>query len=200
MSTMRRHCREVGHDDAIGSRWRQMDQHCATENPVGRLHVAGRERRCHWWRRGSLRATRSASIPLSKVRLRLRTARNEPNALVLHEWLKDPTYVLEGLLILQNIAAFAFSAAVTGFAVGLWLREFMQGLISIAIVTPFGAGVCRHHAPRICSIPMPTGGRIRLVPALQADVRADHGGAAAAAGEFSEPVSVRVVGGQEDGG
>src|SRR5215831_12696937 len=50
---------------------------------------------------------------ISKVRLRLRTAKGEKNALVLNEWLRQPTYALEGLLILQNLAAFAFSAAVT---------------------------------------------------------------------------------------
>ncbi len=73
---------------------------------------------------------------LSKVRLRLRTAKNEPNALILNEWLRNPTYVLEGLLILQNIAAFAFSAAVTAILSTYNLGEFLQGVISIAIVTP----------------------------------------------------------------
>jgi putative hemolysin len=74
---------------------------------------------------------------LSKVRLRLRTAKNERNALVLNEWLKDPTYALVGLLILQNIASFAFSAAVTEILSGYGINnEFLQGIISIAIVTP----------------------------------------------------------------
>jgi putative hemolysin len=73
---------------------------------------------------------------LSKVRLRLRTAKNEPGALVLHEWLKDPTYVLEGLLIWQNIAGFAFTAAVTEILSAWGLGDFWRGLVSIAIVTP----------------------------------------------------------------
>ena len=73
---------------------------------------------------------------LSKVRLRLRTAKNEPNALVLNEWLKDPTYVLEGLLVWQNIAGFAFSAAVTEILATWGFGEFWQGVISIALVTP----------------------------------------------------------------
>jgi putative hemolysin len=73
---------------------------------------------------------------LSKVRLRLRTARNEPNALVLNEWLKDPTYVLEGLLIWQNITGFAFSAAVTELLSAWGFGEFWRGVLSIAVVTP----------------------------------------------------------------
>jgi CBS domain containing-hemolysin-like protein len=73
---------------------------------------------------------------LSRVRLRLRTARREPNALVLEEWLKNPTYALQGLLVLQNVAGFAFSAAVTGVLSALAVEEFGQGLISILVVTP----------------------------------------------------------------
>jgi len=73
---------------------------------------------------------------LSKVRLRLRTAKNEPNALILNEWLQKPTYALEGLLILQNISGFAFSAAVTGILSGYGFGEFTQGVFSILIVTP----------------------------------------------------------------
>ena len=73
---------------------------------------------------------------LSKVRLRLRTAKKEPNALVLDEWLKKPTYPIEGLLILQNIAGFGFSAAVTGILSDYGYSEVAQALISIAFVTP----------------------------------------------------------------
>jgi putative hemolysin len=73
---------------------------------------------------------------LSKVRLRLRTAKNEPNALVLDEWLKKPTYPIEGLLILQNIAGFGFSASVTGILLDYNYNEFWQAVISIAFVTP----------------------------------------------------------------
>ena len=73
---------------------------------------------------------------LSKVRLRLRTAKKEPNALVLDEWLKKPTYPIEGLLILQNIAGFGFSASVTGILSDYGYSEVAQALISIAFVTP----------------------------------------------------------------
>lgn len=73
---------------------------------------------------------------LSKVRLRLRTAKNDPNALLLSQWMQKPTYALEGLLILQNIAGFAFSAAVTEILSEYHLSEMAQGLFSILIVTP----------------------------------------------------------------
>jgi putative hemolysin len=75
-------------------------------------------------------------LSLSKVRLRLRTAKNDKNALILNEWLQRPTYALEGLLVLQNIAGFAFSAAVTGILNHYGYSEGKQALISIAVVTP----------------------------------------------------------------
>jgi CBS domain containing-hemolysin-like protein len=73
---------------------------------------------------------------LSKVRLRLRTAKKDKRALVLNDWLQHPTYALEGLLIWQNIWAFAFSAAVTGILMEYGFRETMQGLISVLVVLP----------------------------------------------------------------
>ncbi len=73
---------------------------------------------------------------LSKVRLRLRIAKNDPNALVLNQWMQRPTYAMEGLLILQNISGFAFSAAVTAILSSYHFSEFEQGLFSILIVTP----------------------------------------------------------------
>jgi CBS domain containing-hemolysin-like protein len=133
---------------------------------------------------------------LSKVRLRLRTARNEPNALVLNEWLKDPTYMLEGLLILQNIAAFAFSAAVTGLLSAYGFGEFMQGLISIAIVTPLvlvfadimPKDLFHTHADRWT---------YRLVPALQAMFALITVVPLLPLVNFLSRVSVRVVGGKK---
>jgi putative hemolysin len=73
---------------------------------------------------------------LSKVRLRLRTAKNDPNALTLNQWLQQPTYALEGLLILQNVCGFAFSAAVTAILSQYHYSEMAQAVISILIVTP----------------------------------------------------------------
>ena len=73
---------------------------------------------------------------LSKVRLRLRTSRREKNALVLEEWLRQPTNTLEGLLILQNITGFCFSAAVTEILAANGFSEIPQALISILIVVP----------------------------------------------------------------
>src|SRR5689334_16956921 len=40
---------------------------------------------------------------ISKIRLRLRVAKRDPNALLLAEWLERPTYALEGLLVWANI-------------------------------------------------------------------------------------------------
>lgn len=73
---------------------------------------------------------------LSKVRLRLHTARREKNALILEDWLRQPTNPLEGLLILQNISGFAFSASVTEILAAYGFSEFSQGLISILLVIP----------------------------------------------------------------
>ncbi len=73
---------------------------------------------------------------LSKVRLRLRTVKKEPSALTLNHWLKQPTYAIEGLLILQNVTGFAFSAAVTAILSLKGFSELAQALISIAFVTP----------------------------------------------------------------
>jgi putative hemolysin len=73
---------------------------------------------------------------LSKVRLRLRSAKNDPNALTLNDWLQHPTYALEGLLILQNVASFAFSAAVTRILSSYGYSEPAQAIISILLVTP----------------------------------------------------------------
>jgi putative hemolysin len=73
---------------------------------------------------------------LSKVRLRLRTAKKDPNALVLNEWVQRPTYALEGLLVLQNITDFAFTGAVTAIFLIYGYNEFEQGLFSILLVTP----------------------------------------------------------------
>lgn len=73
---------------------------------------------------------------LSKVRLRLRTARREKNALVLEEWMRQPTNALEGLLVMQNITGFCFSAAVTEILAGYGFSEFSQALFSILIVIP----------------------------------------------------------------
>jgi putative hemolysin len=73
---------------------------------------------------------------LSKVRLRLRTAKGDANALKLADWMQRPTYALEGLLILQNLFGFLFSAAVTAILSIYGFKELAQGLISIVIVTP----------------------------------------------------------------
>lgn len=73
---------------------------------------------------------------LSKVRLRLRISKNDRNALLLNEWLQRPTYALEGLLILQNVAGFFFSAAITAILSVKGYSELGQAVISVALITP----------------------------------------------------------------
>jgi CBS domain containing-hemolysin-like protein len=73
---------------------------------------------------------------ISKVRLRLRTARKERRALLLNQWLEDPTYALEGLLILQNIAGFIFTAIVTRLFTSWGFGPTGEMLLSIAVVEP----------------------------------------------------------------
>jgi CBS domain containing-hemolysin-like protein len=73
---------------------------------------------------------------ISRVRLRLRTARKERRALLLNEWLREPTYALEGLLILQNIANFVFAAIVTRVFSSWGFGHTGEMLLSIAVVEP----------------------------------------------------------------
>ncbi len=73
---------------------------------------------------------------LSKVRLRLRLHKKEPNAIMLSQWLERPTYALEGLLIIQNVMAFAFSAAVTTILSAYDFHDATQAIISTLVITP----------------------------------------------------------------
>ncbi len=73
---------------------------------------------------------------LSKVRLRLRIHNKEPHAIQLAQWLQRPTYPIEGLLILQNVAGFFFSAAVTAILATYSLNELSRAILSTAVVTP----------------------------------------------------------------
>jgi CBS domain containing-hemolysin-like protein len=73
---------------------------------------------------------------LSRVRLRLRIARQDRRALQLNEWLQRPTYALEGLLIWQNISSFAFTASIGGIISWYGFGEVGEGVISVLVVTP----------------------------------------------------------------
>jgi len=75
-------------------------------------------------------------VSLSKIRLRLRLAKRDANALQLQEWIKNPTYALEGLLVLQTSAMFVFTTAVARVLSLYGFSETKQTLISIAVVTP----------------------------------------------------------------
>lgn len=73
---------------------------------------------------------------VSRIRLRLRTHRRDPAALMLNQWLGRPTRALEGLLVLQNITGFVFSAAITNSLALLGFGDQAQVLLSTLIVTP----------------------------------------------------------------
>jgi len=73
---------------------------------------------------------------LSKLRLRVRTHKQDPAALQLARWIEHPTYVLEGLLIWQNVTSFAFSAATATIFSQYALGEFREALLSTVVITP----------------------------------------------------------------
>jgi len=73
---------------------------------------------------------------LSRVRLRLRVHRHDSRALMLSDWLNRPTYALEALLILQNVAGFIFSATVTHILTVYQFSSWAQALVSTALITP----------------------------------------------------------------
>jgi putative hemolysin len=73
---------------------------------------------------------------LSKMRLRVRMHKREPAALKLAGWIEHPTYVLEGLLLWQNLATFIFSAATATIFAGYGVGEFGQAVISTLVITP----------------------------------------------------------------
>ena len=73
---------------------------------------------------------------LSKVRLRLRVAKQDKNALQLNGWLRNPTYALEGLLISQNLMSFILTMAVTNVLMQRGFSEAKMAVVSIAIMTP----------------------------------------------------------------
>ncbi len=135
---------------------------------------------------------------LSKVRLRLRTARGEERALLLREWLEKPTYAIEALLVLQNVTGFGVSAACTGILSYYGYPEWAQGAISIAVVAPIAAVVCGYCAEGFISyahgfLDVSSGAVVEVV------VLADHGGAVVADGEWVELVE-HEGGGEPEGG
>jgi putative hemolysin len=73
---------------------------------------------------------------LAKLRLRVRTYRKDASAQTLAQWVEHPTYVLEGLMIWQNIVNFAFSAAMATIFAQYGFGEFKEAMISSLVVTP----------------------------------------------------------------
>ncbi len=74
---------------------------------------------------------------ISRLRLQLRSWRKEPAALQIEHWLQQPTAVLAGLLIWQNICNFSVSAAATVFMRHEHMPDQLQVLLTAFILTPF---------------------------------------------------------------
>jgi putative hemolysin len=118
----------------------------------------------YWWLLAALSLFLSALYSgvevgiysLSRLRLRLRTYEKDPAALQLETWLQTPNYALVGLLILQNLASFGFSASVAGILAARGFGEVGQAIISVIIITPIVLIFCeivpkdlfRTHADR----------------------------------------------------
>jgi putative hemolysin len=73
---------------------------------------------------------------ISRLRLQLRCWRKDPRAQQIEQWLQNPTSVLTGLLIWQNAANFAVSAAITVLIDQNFSNPAAQLLISAAVVAP----------------------------------------------------------------
>jgi len=108
---------------------------------------------------------------LSRVRLRLRVHHKDLSAITLQSWLARPTYALEGLLILQNIFTFIFSAAVIRLLATMGWNEWMQALISTAVITPIVLIFC-DIAPKDLFNTHADRWMYRIVPALRVAFRA----------------------------
>ncbi|HTV49148.1 MAG TPA: CNNM domain-containing protein [Phycisphaerae bacterium] len=73
---------------------------------------------------------------ISRLRLQLRCWRKDPRAEQIERWQKNPTSVLTGLLIWQNVANFAVCAAITVLIDQEFSNPVVQLLIAAAVVTP----------------------------------------------------------------
>ncbi|MCL5945242.1 MAG: CNNM domain-containing protein [Planctomycetes bacterium] len=74
---------------------------------------------------------------VSRLRLQLRSWRQEPAALHIERWLREPTAILAGLLIWQNLCNFAVSAAATVLMHEARFSDQLQAVLSALLLTPF---------------------------------------------------------------
>ncbi|MGC8625356.1 MAG: CNNM domain-containing protein [Phycisphaerae bacterium] len=74
---------------------------------------------------------------VSRLRLQLRSWRKEPAALLIERWLRQPTAVLAGLLIWQNLCNFAVSAAATVLMHHARFSDQLQAVLTALILAPF---------------------------------------------------------------
>ena len=73
---------------------------------------------------------------ISRLRLQLRRWAKDPRAEQIERWQENPTSVLTGLLIWQNAANFAVSAAITVLIDQEFTNSVAQLFIAAAVVTP----------------------------------------------------------------
>lgn len=73
---------------------------------------------------------------LSRVRLRIRSHHGSGAAKILSGYVESPARPLEGLLVLQNISGFVFSASVTAILSSYGMAEALQTLVSTLVITP----------------------------------------------------------------
>ncbi|MEI7766788.1 MAG: CNNM domain-containing protein [Phycisphaerae bacterium] len=73
---------------------------------------------------------------ISRLRLHIREHHGQKSAKVVANWLEHPTYPLEGLLVLQNIATFSFSTAVTHIFMLFGYSPAMEATLSTLLIAP----------------------------------------------------------------
>ena len=74
---------------------------------------------------------------VSRLRLQLRSWRKDPAALQIERWLREPSAVLAGLLIWQNICNFVVSAGATVLLRYAHVPDQLQLLVLAFLLTPF---------------------------------------------------------------
>jgi putative hemolysin len=73
---------------------------------------------------------------ISRLRLHIREHHGQQSAKIVAHWLERPTYPIEGLLILQNISGFIFSASVTQIFAQFGYSPAVEATISTLMIAP----------------------------------------------------------------
>lgn len=73
---------------------------------------------------------------ISRLRLHIREHHGQKSAQIVANWLERPTYPIEGLLVLQNITGFIFSAAITQVFAQFGYSPAVEATISTLVIAP----------------------------------------------------------------